>query len=68
MLRTYKENTQQERLYHDMYKNQFYDYVILQNKKYSNLNNIKMTIHNVLRIMNNFIDPSDKNIRTKDIY
>ena len=30
MLRKFKEDTKQERLYYDMYKNQTYDYVINQ--------------------------------------
>ena len=62
MLRVYKENTQQDKLYHDMYKNQLYDFVILQNKKYSELNNVKMSVHKALSIMDNFIDPSDPDL------
>ena len=34
-----------------MYKNQFYDYVILQNKKYSNLNNVKMTNNKIFKLI-----------------
>ena len=62
MLRVYKENTRQEKLYHDMYKNQTYDYAILQTKKYSELNNTKMSMYEALNIMDNFIDPSDPDL------
>ena len=62
MLRTYKENTPQEKLYQDMYTNQFYEYVLLQNKKYSKLNNIKLSIQDALSTMNCFVDPSDPDL------
>ena len=62
MLRRFKEDTKQEKLYYDMYKNQTYNYVINKNKKYSELNNSKMSIHQVLHIMDKFIDSSDPDL------
>ena len=62
MLRKYDKNTPQEKLYSDMYSNQVYDYVIKQKEKYSKMNNMKMKINDVLKIMDNFIDPSDPDL------
>ena len=62
MLRKFKEDTKQERLYYDMYKNQTYDYVINKNKKYSILNNAKLSINEILNIMDKFVDPSDPDL------
>ena len=51
-----------------MYSNQLYDYVIQQNKKYSVLNNIKLSMINALQIMDKFIDPSDPDIDEPNSY
>ena len=62
MLRSYDKDTKQEELYYNIYKNQTYSYVVNQKKKYSKLNNAKMSINKVLDIMDKFIDPSDPDL------
>ena len=62
LLRSYKQNSPQEKFYSEMYRNQFYDYVIQQNKKYSKLDNVKLSMNHALQIMDQFIDPSDPDL------
>ena len=62
MLRSYEKDTPQEKFYSEMYSNQFYDYVIQQNKKYSNLENVKLSMNHALQMMDQFIDPSDPDL------
>ena len=47
MLRSYEKGSPQEKFYSEMYSNQLYGYVVQQNKKYSDLNNIKLSRKNV---------------------
>ena len=61
-LRKYKYNSKQYNLYKDMHENQTLDFVKEKYKKYSKLNNAKLSIKSVLQLMNNFIDPSDPDL------
>jgi inositol oxygenase len=61
-LRTFKPNTIQYELYKKAHINQTYDFVIKMNEKYSNLNNDKLYINDVLKMMDDFIDPSDPDL------
>ena len=62
MLRSYEKGSPQEKFYSEMYSNQLYDYVIQQNKKYSNLKNNKLSMNHALQMMDQFIDPSDPDL------
>jgi len=62
MLRSYEKDTPQEKFYSEMYSNQLYDYVVQQNKKYSNLKNNKLSMNHALQTMDQFIDPSDPDL------
>ena len=68
MLRSYKKGSPQEKFYSEMYSNQLYDYVVQQNKKYSDLSNIKLSMVNALQMMDQFIDPSDPDIDEPNSY
>ena len=68
MLRSYEKGSPQEKFYAELYSNQFYGYVIQQNKKYSDLNNIKLSMVNALQMMDQFIDPSDPDIDEPNSY
>lgn len=61
-LRTYDINTPQYFLYRDMHINQTLDFVIHQKKKYSILDNTRMTIKDALKSLDSFIDPSDPDL------
>ena len=61
-LRNYEKDTSQYFLYKDMHKNQNLDYVLKKKDEYSVLNNQKMTIKDVLKKMDTFIDPSDPDL------
>ena len=54
MLRSYEKDTPQEKFYSEMYSNQFYDYVILEN--------VKLSMNHALQMMDQFIDPSDPDL------
>ena len=70
-LRKYKYNSKQYNLYKDMHENQTLDFVKEKYEKYSKLNNAKLSIKSVLQLMNNFIEPYEKNlvnqVRRQDI-
>ena len=61
-LRIYKKDTPQYLLYKDMHEKQNLEYVLEMKDKYSILNNKKMTIKDVLKRMDTFIDPSDPDV------
>ena len=62
VFRDYKIDSPQGKLYYNMYLNQTVDFVKSQNLKYSNLDNCVMRINDVLKLMDNFVDPSDPDI------
>ena len=61
-LRTYEEDTKQCKLYKEMYKNQNLDYVLKMKKKYSRLDNVKMSMNKALSLLDSFVDPSDPDV------
>ena len=61
-LRIYKKNTKQHKLYKSMYKNQSYDFVVTKLAKYNKLGRAKFSIKEVLKMMDDFIDPSDPDV------
>ena len=61
-LRTYEENTKQCKFYKGMYRFQDLDFVLKMKKKYSNLDNVEMTMNYALSLLDTFIDPSDPDL------
>lgn len=61
-LRTYKKNTKQFNLYLEMYKNQTIDFVKSKREEYGKLNKTRMTIHEALKMLDSFVDPSDPDL------
>ena len=61
-LRTFKKNTPQYTLYYNMHKNQTIDFVRNKKKEYSKLNKKKMSIKDAIKLLDDFIDPSDPDI------
>ena len=61
-LRTYEINTPQYHLYRDMHLNQTLEYVQAKHKEYAELSHTQMSIKDVLRQLNTFIDPSDPDL------
>lgn len=62
MLRTYEFNTKQSDCYKEIYENQTLEFVKNMKDKYSKFNNGKITMNNVLKKMDEFIDPSDPDV------
>ena len=63
-LRKFKKNTPQYTLYSDMHKYQTIDFVNNKKSEYSKLKKHKMTIKEALKLLDNYIDPSDPDINT----
>jgi inositol oxygenase len=61
-LRIYEKNTKQFNLYLEMYKNQTIDLVKSKREEYGKLNKAKMTIHEALKMLDSFVDPSDPDL------
>lgn len=64
-LRQFEENTPQYNFYKEQHKNQTLNFVKNQMKEYGDLDNNKhasLTIQEVLKLMDSFIDPSDPDI------
>jgi len=61
-LRIYKENTKQEELYKEIYKNQTLQYVVDMKEKYNNLGIIQMTMFKALSLLDTFTDSSDPDL------
>ena len=61
-LRVYKIDTPQYELYKQMHIKQTLDYVTKKKLQYSKLNNSKLNIKEVLKKMDDFIDPSDPDL------
>ena len=61
-LRKYEKDTPQYYFYKKMHETQTLEYVKMMRKKYSVLNNKKMTIHKALSLLDSFIDPSDPDV------
>ena len=61
-LRKYELNTPQYLLYKQMHENQDLDYVLKIKTKYSEKIKTKMSIKEVLKMMDTFIDPSDPDL------
>lgn len=60
--REYKEDSPQEKLYLNMYKNQTFELVKGKINKYNKLDNCKLSMKEALKTMNDFVDPSDPDI------
>ena len=67
-LREYKKDSKQYKFYKTQHETQNYDYVTNKIKKYSKLNNDKMTMKKALLLMDNFIDPSDPDVDLPNSY
>jgi inositol oxygenase len=65
-LRDYKINTPQYEFYKELHKNQTYNYVKTKLKQYSTNSNKKMTMNEVLSMMDKFIDPSDPDVSNEN--
>ena len=61
-LRNYEVGSKQYEFYKRMYEHQDLNFVLKMKQKYSKLDNVKMTIHNALSLMDSFIDPSDPDV------
>ena len=61
-LRNYEEDSKQENLYREMYKNQTLRYVIDQKENYEQLGIIKMSMFKALSLLDTFIDSSDPDL------
>ena len=61
-LRKYELNTPQYLLYKQMHEKQDLDYVLKIKTKYSEKIKTKMSIKEVLKMMDTFIDPSDPDL------
>ena len=61
-LRNYEEDSKQEKLYREMYKNQTLRYVIDQKENYEQLGIIKMSMFKALSLLDTFIDSSDPDL------
>lgn len=68
MLRKIKENSRQEELYKSMHKNQTLKYVVDTKKYVNDLPKINININDVLKELNNFVDPSDPDVSEDNIY
>lgn len=67
-MRKIKENSPQEELYKLMHENQTLKYVIDTKKYVNNLPKSSLNIKDVLKEMNNYIDPSDPDVNEDNIY
>ena len=61
-LRNYEEDSKQENLYREMYKNQTLKYVIDQKKNYEQFGVIKMSMFKALSLLDTFVDSSDPDL------
>jgi inositol oxygenase len=61
-LRTYKIGSKEYEFYKNQHTLQTYDSVSKKIKEYKKLNNAHLKIHDVLNMMNEFIDPSDPDV------
>jgi len=61
-LRTYNNYTPEYKFYKEMHINQTLDFVKNKYKKYSKLDNTRISIKTALELMNGFIDPSDPDL------
>ena len=61
-LRTYNNYTPEYKFYKEMHINQTLDFVKNKYKKYSNLDNTRISIKTALELMDEFIDPSDPDL------
>ena len=61
-LRKYEVNTEQHKLYSDMYKNQTISFVNSKKNEYKLLNKRKMSIKTAINLLDSFIDPSDPDL------
>ena len=61
-LRNYEEDSKQEKLYREMYKNQTLKYVIDQKKNYEQFGVIKMSMFKALSLLDTFVDSSDPDL------
>ena len=61
-LRNYEEDSKQEKLYREMYKNQTLRYVIDQKENYEQLGIIKMSMFKALSLLDTFVDSSDPDL------
>ena len=61
-LRVYEENTPQYNFYVSQHQLQTLNYVEQKLAQYQNLNQMKMTIHQALDMLDYFIDPSDPDV------
>ena len=61
-LRTYNDDTPQYELYKKMHINQTLDFVKDKYKKYSKLDNTRISIKTALELMDKFVDPSDPDL------
>ena len=65
-LREYKKDTPQYYFYLQQHKNQTLQFVLGKKKLYKNLSNIKMTMNEALKKMDNYIDPSDPDVSVEN--
>ena len=61
-LRTFEKNTPQYQLYKELHERQTLGFVLSKINQYKKLNNCIMKIQDVLKIMDEFIDPSDPDV------
>ena len=61
-LRNYSVGSKQYDFYKTMYENQTLNFVLKMKQKYSELDNVKMTMNKALDLMDSFIDPSDPDV------
>ena len=61
-LRNYEEDSKQEKLYREMYKNQTLKYVMDQKKNYEQFGVIKMSMFKALSLLDTFVDSSDPDL------
>ena len=66
ILRVYDKNTKQSELYKNMYINQTVDYVLNKKNIFKTPFYRKMSIHEALKKLDNFIDPSDPDLNEEN--
>lgn len=67
-LRTFSENTPQQEFYKNQHQYQTVDFVRSQHIKYKKFDRLQMTMTDALKMLNEYIDPSDPDVDTPNLF